>query len=236
MVGLSKKLIIANSVASVADKIFGLPANQNMVSVSWLGVVCYTFQLYYDFSGYSDMAIGLGRMFGFKFPENFNYPYISRSVSEFWRRWHISLSSWFRDYVYIPLGGSRTGNVYLNLLCVFFLTGLWHGASWNFVLWGLIFAVCTITERWVKKHVKLNRIKDEPSGKNTIINNGILLSVAGWAYTMFVWMMSMVLFRADTLQNAGSYYLSLFGINKLQNVGFTLSYYINRYELFVLIV
>ena len=235
VVGLSKKLIIANSVASVADKIFGLPANQNMVSVSWLGVVCYTFQLYYDFSGYSDMAIGLGRMFGFKFPENFNYPYISRSVSEFWRRWHISLSSWFRDYVYIPLGGSRTGNVYLNLLCVFFLTGLWHGASWNFVLWGLIFAVCTIIERWVKKHVELNRIKDEPSGKNTYINNGLLLSVAGWVYTMFVWMMSMVLFRADTLQNAGSYYLSLFGLNKLQNVGFTLSYYLNRYELFVLI-
>ena len=229
VVGLSKKLIIANSVASIADKIFGLPANENMISVSWLGVVCYTFQLYFDFSGYSDMAIGLGRMFGFIFPANFNYPYISRSISEFWRRWHISLSSWFRDYVYIPLGGSRTGNVYLNLLCVFFLTGLWHGASWNFVFWGLIFAVCTITERWIKRHVKPDHFKAMPGIA------GILLNVAGWAYTMFVWMMSMVLFRADTLQNAGSYYLSLFGINKLKNVGFTLSYYINRYELFVLI-
>ena len=229
VVGLSKKLIIANSVASIADKIFGLPANENMISVSWLGVVCYTFQLYFDFSGYSDMAIGLGRMFGFIFPANFNYPYISRSISEFWRRWHISLSSWFRDYVYIPLGGSRTGNVYLNLLCVFFLTGLWHGASWNFVFWGLIFAVCTITERWIKRHVKPDHFKAMPGIA------GILLNVAGWAYTMFVWMMSMVLFRADTLQNAGSYYLSLFGINKLKNVGFTISYYINRYELFVLI-
>lgn len=230
VIGLSKKLIIANSVAAVADKIFGLPATENMVSVSWLGVVCYTFQLYYDFSGYSDMAIGLGRMFGFHFPENFNYPYISWSVSEFWRRWHISLSSWFRDYVYIPLGGSRTGNVYFNLLCVFFLTGLWHGASWNFVLWGLLFAVFTILERFIRRHHG-SSVKTSPPRLPSV-----LLSIAGWVYTMFIWIMSMVLFRADNLQEAGSYYLSLFGLNKLQNVGFTFAYYVHRYELFILIL
>ena len=230
VIGLSKKLIIANSVAVIADKIFGLPANENMVSVSWLGVVCYTFQLYFDFSGYSDMAIGLGRMFGFQFSANFNYPYISRSVSEFWKRWHISLSSWFRDYVYIPLGGSRTGNVYFNLLCVFFLTGLWHGASWNFVLWGLLFAVFTILERFIKRH----SIADH---KNNMVSvQGALLSVAGWAYIMFIWIMSMVLFRADNLHDAGSYYLSLFGVNKLHNVAFSMSYYIHSYEIFILAV
>jgi alginate O-acetyltransferase complex protein AlgI len=137
--GLAKKMLIANVVAVPADAIFGLPAAALTCGLAWLGAICYTLQIYFDFSGYSDMAIGLARMFGFEFKANFNYPYIARSVTEFWRRWHISLSSWFRDYLYIPLGGNRGGALatYRNLVTVFFLCGLWHGASWTFVVWGL---------------------------------------------------------------------------------------------------
>ena len=149
--GLGKKVIISNLVASSVDKLFAL-SPENMTGVmAWTAAILYTLQIYYDFSGYSDMAIGLGRMFGFEFLENFNYPYISKSIREFWRRWHISLSSWFRDYVYIPLGGNRKGEVrtYINNIIVFFLTGLWHGASWNFVGWGLYhgFFIFIIIER-----------------------------------------------------------------------------------------
>jgi len=133
IIGLTKKVIIANNMGYVADLVFANPAVENTAATAWLGVICYAFQIYFDFSGYSDMAIGLGRMFGFEFLENFNYPYISKTITEFWRRWHISLSSWFRDYVYIPLGGNKKGNVYVNLLIVFVLTGFWHGAHFQFL-------------------------------------------------------------------------------------------------------
>jgi alginate O-acetyltransferase complex protein AlgI len=149
VIGLGKKVLIANTLAGPADLIFSIPSHQLTTGVAWLGVLCYSLQIYFDFSGYSDMAIGLGRMFGFRFLENFNYPYISRSVTEFWHRWHISLSTWFRDYLYIPLGGSRVTpwRVYLNLVTVFFLCGLWHGASWNFVIWGLFHGTFLVLER-----------------------------------------------------------------------------------------
>ncbi len=139
IMGLGKKVLIADTLAVVVDRIFMIPASELTTGLSWLGITCFAIQIYYDFSGYSDMAVGLGRMFGFRFMENFNYPYISQSLREFWRRWHISLATWFRDYVYIPLGGSRcsrTRNL-LNLLIVFILCGLWHGAEWKFILWGL---------------------------------------------------------------------------------------------------
>lgn len=145
-VGLAKKSIIANTMAAVADSIWSRGAGNSTASVAWLGSAAYTLQIYYDFSGYSDMAIGLGRMFGFHFGENFNHPYASKSITEFWRRWHISLSSWFRDYVYIPLGGNRS-HVYLNLAVVFLLTGLWHGASWNFIVWGMWNGLFILLER-----------------------------------------------------------------------------------------
>jgi len=137
IIGLAKKVLIANVVAGPADQIFALPLAELSPGHAWLAIVCYTLQIYFDFSGYSDMAIGLGRMFGFRFPENFRWPYIAQSVQEFWRRWHISLASWFRDYLYKPLGGNRVspGRTYVNLVTVFFLCGLWHGASWNFVVW-----------------------------------------------------------------------------------------------------
>ena len=147
--GLGKKMLLANAVARIADAAFA--AVMPSVLFAWLGAVAYTFQIYFDFSAYSDMAIGLGRMFGFHFLENFNYPYVARSVTEFWRRWHISLSTWFRDYVYIPLGGNRRGRARtaLNLAIVWALTGLWHGASWNFVIWGLYYGVLIILEKLV---------------------------------------------------------------------------------------
>lgn len=143
IIGLGKKVLLSNSLGMLADSVFGMQTYQLTVVSTWLGIIAYSLQIFFDFSGYSDMAIGLGKMFGFEFLENFNYPYISQSASEFWRRWHISLGSWFRDYVYFPLGGSRRGNVrtYINLFIVWFLTGFWHGASWTFIAWGLYFGL-----------------------------------------------------------------------------------------------
>lgn len=149
IIGLGKKVLLANVLGRTADYIFSLPPDRIPIELAWLGAISYTLQIYYDFSGYSDMAIGLGRMFGFRFLENFNYPYISTSIREFWRRWHISLSTWFRDYLYIPLGGSRKGakRTHMNLLIVFFLCGLWHGASWTFVIWGFYHGCFLVLER-----------------------------------------------------------------------------------------
>ena len=153
--GLAKKVLLANSIGALWDTISALPANEMSVAAAWLGIIAFAFQIYFDFSGYSDMAIGLGKMLGFEFLENFNYPYISRSITEFWRRWHISLSTWFRDYVYIPLGGSRhgRGKQIRNLMIVWLLTGFWHGASWNFMLWGIYFGVILILEKFVLKPI-----------------------------------------------------------------------------------
>ena len=149
IIGLAKKVLIANTFAAIADGIFAQQLNDLSTLYAWTGVIAYSIQIYFDFSGYSDMAIGLGKMLGFDFLENFNYPYVARSIREFWRRWHISLSTWFRDYVYISLGGNRKGNLqtYLNLFIVFFVTGLWHGSSWNFVIWGLFHGAFLILER-----------------------------------------------------------------------------------------
>lgn len=147
--GLAKKVLLGNTAGELWSYFSSLPQDELTTVGAWFGIICYSFHLYFDFSGYSDMAIGLGKMFGFSFLENFNYPYISRSITDFWRRWHISLSGWFREYVYIPLGGNRRGTArtYLNLFIVWMLTGLWHGASWNFVLWGLYYAILLIVEK-----------------------------------------------------------------------------------------
>lgn len=157
IVGLGKKVILANNLGAVYADITSLPDGQITALTYWIGIICYTLQIYFDFSGYSDMAIGLGRMFGFEFMENFNYPYIAKTVTEFWRRWHISLSTWFKEYVYIPLGGNRVAPArhILNLLVVWSLTGLWHGASWNFVLWGLYYGILLIIEKYfLKKYLE----------------------------------------------------------------------------------
>ena len=148
-VGLAKKVLLANNIGMLWDTISATPAAQISVVSSWIGIIAFALQIYFDFSGYSDMAIGLGKMFGFTFEKNFNYPYTSKSITEFWRRWHISLGTWFREYVYIPLGGSRKGRAqtYINIFVVWFLTGFWHGASWNFAVWGLYFAIILIIEK-----------------------------------------------------------------------------------------
>lgn len=148
--GLAKKVLIANQLGMIADTGFNAPADHLSAGVAWFCLVCYTLQIYFDFSGYSDMAIGLGRLFGFRFPENFRYPYSAGSIQDFWRRWHISLSTWFRDYVYIPLGGNRRGEArtLVNLWIVFLLTGIWHGASWNFVIWGALHGAFLMVERF----------------------------------------------------------------------------------------
>lgn len=149
VIGLGKKVLIANQIGALWEDIQGTAPGELSMAAAWLGIIAFALQIYFDFSGYSDMAIGLGKMFGFQFPPNFNYPYISRSITEFWRRWHMTLGGWFREYVYIPLGGNRKGKLrtYMNLLIVWMLTGFWHGASWNFVVWGLYFGVFIILER-----------------------------------------------------------------------------------------
>ena len=149
VIGLGKKVLLANNIGLLWSQVSSMAISELTVMTSWLGVIAFGLQIYFDFSGYSDMAIGLGRMFGFELLENFNYPYISQSITEFWRRWHISLGTWFRDYVYIPLGGNRKGKwrTYLNVFIVWFLTGLWHGASWNFILWGLYFGIIITIEK-----------------------------------------------------------------------------------------
>jgi len=195
-IGLAKKVLISNTLALVADTMFDGDILSLSAPHAWLGIICYTFQIYYDFSGYSDMAIGLGKMFGFEFLENFNLPYIAQSITEFWRRWHISLSSWFKQYLYIPLGGNRKGKIrtYINLIIVFFATGLWHGASWNFVLWGLFHGFFMLIER-----IKLKELLDK--NKFKVLNH---------IYTLAVVMFGWVFFRADGLRRALRYIKVLF--------------------------
>jgi alginate O-acetyltransferase complex protein AlgI len=194
--GLAKKVLLANNIGLVWTSIKAMDYGKISVVTAWLGILAFTFQIYFDFSGYSDMAIGLGKMLGFNFPQNFNHPYISRSISEFWRRWHITLGSWFRSYVYIPLGGNRNGTAKTirNLLIVWALTGLWHGASWNFILWGLYFGVLIIIERlgWGKTLEKL------PPIVSTLYT--FILVVFGW-----------VLFDVSTLPKVFDYFKAMFG-------------------------
>lgn len=219
--GLAKKIILANGVGMIADEIFNAPYQEHAVLTVWLGILCYTLQIYFDFGGYSDMAIGLGKMLGFDFLENFDLPYISTSITEFWRRWHISLSSFFRDYVYIPLGGSRKGNVYVNLLIVFFLTGMWHGAAWNFVAWGMWHGFFRILERINTKY--------------QIIKFRIPVIVK-YVSTMLVVMIGWVMFRADTLSYAAGYVGRMFGLNQVSTIYYQTGYYINPYRVFIIIL
>ncbi len=194
--GLFKKVAIADAVAPIANASFALPHESLTPAAAWLGVLAYTLQIYFDFSGYSDMAIGLGRVLGFRFPENFNRPYSAGTVTDFWRRWHMTLSTWFRDYLYIPLGGSRHGEArtYLNLWIVFLLTGLWHGAQWTFVLWGVYHGLLLMAERGTGR-------RDER-----------LTGALGRALTLFLVTMGWVVFRADSLAHAMVFYRSLFDV------------------------
>jgi alginate O-acetyltransferase complex protein AlgI len=222
VIGLAKKTLIANIVAGPADAIFSLPPEQVSPAHAWLGIVCYTLQIYFDFSGYSDMAIGLGRMFGFRFPENFRWPYVARSVQEFWRRWHISLSTWFRDYVYVPLGGNRgsTARTYGNLISIFFLCGLWHGASWNFVVWGLWHGLFLVAERIV------GRSRRRPSPARPFTNSPTAAFFLPHLYTLLVVMIGWVFFRAETLAGAVDFLRALAGVGAARPTPFSVGFYL----------
>lgn len=194
IVGLSKKVLLANNLGIIWNNIKISPIHDLSLFTSWLGIICFTLQIYFDFSGYSDMAIGLGKMFGFAFPENFNFPYISKSITEFWRRWHISLGSWFRDYVYIPLGGNRCSKHrwFFNIFVVWFLTGIWHGASFNFILWGLYFGIILVLE----KLFILNLLNKLPN-------------LLKHFYTLFIIILGFVLFEFNSLSSISSYLKSM---------------------------
>ena len=209
--GLSKKILIANSLGELCD-IFK-SSNEKAVLFYWLYAVAFSLHIYFDFSGYSDMAIGLGKIFGFDFLENFNYPYISKSITEFWRRWHMSLGGWFRDYVYIPLGGNRVSKLrnFFNILVVWMLTGLWHGAAWNFVLWGLLFAFLLIIE----KTFLLNFLKNS--------------KVISRIYTLVIVVISFVIFNATDVGEAFEYIGAMFGAGKIPMVSSQLFYYFKSY-------
>ena len=218
-IGLAKKMIIANNCAFLADGVFSMPHDEMSSSLAWLGIIAYSFQIYFDFSGYSDMAIGLGKMFGFNFPENFNYPYISKSIREFWRRWHMTLSYWFRDYVYISLGGNRGSNLstYFNLFIVFFVTGLWHGANWTFIVWGLFHGVFIVIER-----LGFSKILDK------------LPKLISHLYVLFTITISWVFFRSDTITDAFRFIKAMFTFNIETNVEF-LQFYLSK-ETFVILL
>ena len=219
--GLSKKVLIANLLGQTVDLI--LIENVDMINapIAWLGAICYSLQLFYDFAGYSQMAIGLGKMFGFEFQENFNYPYVSTSITEFWRRWHISLSQWFRDYLYIPLGGSRRGNVYVNLFIVFLATGIWHGAAFGFLVWGLWHGFFILVERFFKRH-PLGKLRMPP--------------LLGWLYTTLAAVLGWCLFRIVSLKSSLHFFSILFGGTKPDFVRFNLSWYLDRRTLTVLLI
>lgn len=210
--GLGKKVLIADVLARPADLILvGGGIAQLTLSKAWLGAVCYTLQIYFDFSGYSDMAIGLGRIFGFHFSENFLLPYRSVSITEFWRRWHVSLGSWFRDYLYIPMGGSRKGNVYLHLMIVFLCTGIWHGADYTFIFWGIWHGLFILAERILKQ--KKTEIK--------------VPKIIRWFYTSMVVLIGWVFFKADTLQEGAGCIAAMFGHCSDGFKQYTLLYYLD---------
>jgi len=217
IIGLGKKVLIANTVAEVANTVFALPVESLRPELAWLGVASYTIQIYFDFSGYTDMAIGLGMMFGFRFPENFNYPYAATSIRDFWRRWHMTLSGWLRDYLYIPLGGSRCApwRAYLNLLIVFTLCGLWHGAAWTFVIWGFIQGFFLLAER--------------------ATGNKELPPVAGHVYALLVTMVSWVFFRADSVGHATGILSAMVGLNRVTGVADAVSAMVDPFTLLMLV-
>jgi len=220
IIGLAKKMLLANNCGWVADQVFAMPASELSVGMAWIGIIAYSLQIYFDFSGYSDMAIGLGKMFGFDFLENFNFPYISRSVTEFWRRWHISLSSWFRDYLYIPLGGNRgtTFQLYRNLFIVWLATGIWHGAAWTFIAWGLYYGILIAVEKAFLLKIL-----------------SILPRILQHLYTIIAFTIGWVLFRSESFNYAISFVKSMFGLNNNFIWDNNASYYVSQYGIIIMI-
>ena len=229
--GLFKKIIIADTMAIIANGMFDRDPILNSVSMAWLGIIAYSLQIFFDFSGYSDMAIGLGRMFGFHFLENFNYPYISKSITEFWRRWHISLSSFFKDYVYIPLGGNRK-NVYLNVAIVFILTGIWHGAANTFIVWGIWHGIFNLGEKFLRAHSK----NTEEDGNKILSIKLTIISMFQHMYTLLVVMVGWVIFRAPNLSNAKNYILSLVGLYNPDVSVYNVRLYLDKWSFSIMVL
>ncbi|SCW37079.1 alginate O-acetyltransferase complex protein AlgI [Eubacterium ruminantium] len=220
VIGLGKKVIIANSVASMYETIKALPDEKSSVALYWVASLLFSFQIYFDFSGYSDMAIGLGRLFGFEFLENFEHPYISKSITEFWRRWHISLSSWFKDYVYIPLGGNRCkkSRMFFNIFIVWLLTGFWHGAEWNFIIWGLYYFIILMLE----KSFLLRVLKKLPA-------------VLQHIYSLFLINMGWVIFSNDNLDKLGKTLRCMFGIGNIDLYNKTTAFYLLSFIVMIIL-
>ena len=218
IIGLSKKVLIANLLGELCNQF--ISTDEKTILFYWIFAISYMLQIYFDFSAYSDMAIGLGRMFGFHFLENFNYPYISKSITEFWRRWHMSLSSWFKDYVYIPLGGNRKGLIkqIRNIFIVWLLTGMWHGASWNFIIWGLLFSIILIIEK-----LFLKRFLEK------------CLPILNRIYVLFIVMISFVIFNASSVQEAWRNIIGLFGANGESFINSNSIYYLRSYLVILII-
>ncbi len=250
IVGLGKKALIANTMAVTVDSIWAQGIQNNTVSIAWLGAIAYSLQIYFDFSGYSDMAIGLGRMFGFHFLENFNLPYISRSITEFWRRWHISLSSWFRDYVYIPLGGNRHGvfKTYRNLFIIFLLTGIWHGAAWHYIFWGIWHGAFMLIERTFRGRdgARQHSACDKKNGADaniaeagTAIRPSVSLKIVRviqHIYTLLIVVIGWIFFRANSLSEALWYLKTMLGRALGSEPGFSVTWYLDRWTILMLIV
>jgi len=221
IIGLAKKVLLANNIGLLWDVVKSSPIDQISVLSSWIGIIAFTFQIYFDFSGYSDMAIGLGKMFGFDLMKNFDYPYISKTVTEFWRRWHISLSSWFREYVYIPLGGNRVSKLkwYRNIFIVWFLTGFWHGADWNFIIWGLYFATFLVIEKGFLKKL----LENKPS-------------FIGHLYTLVVVIVGWVFFEFQNIGQGALFLRTMFGLGGNKFIDNTALYYLKSYAFLFIVL
>ena len=214
--GLGKVLILSTIMGQVWDSTY---ASNVSALAAWLGIICYSFQLYLNFSGYMDIAVGLGILFGISLPENFDYPYISETITEFWRRWHITLGTWFKDYIYIPLGGNRKGNIYVNIFIVFLLTGLWHGASWNFIIWGIYHGIWRIVEKLIMDKELYKKVPKIIKQISTYI-----IVILGW-----------VLFASGGTREAIGYYKKMIGIG-VNNVQFDIRYFADKYYIFFLVI
>ena len=227
LIGFSKKVILANNLSMIAEYAFRMDNYGNLpVVTAWLGAISYTLQIYFDFAGYSDMAIGLGRIFGFHFEENFNYPYVAKSFTDFWRRWHISLSSWFRDYIYIPLGGSRVGKgrAIFNLLVVWTLTGIWHGAAWNFVMWGIMYFVCLVVEK--------NIIRPEQMKSKVLTIGYRIITLLGVNF-LWVFFNARAEYGMSAVRRGAGYCLSMVGLNENPLFAEEILFYLQQYGWFL---
>lgn len=221
IIGLSKKVLIADVISTTVNNIFSLTSGEMQVATAWLGTILFSIQIYMDFSGYSDMAIGIGKIFGFHWKENFDFPYISKSITEFWRRWHISLGSWFKEYLYIPLGGNRKGNVYINLFIVFLITGIWHGSTLLFILWGMLHGICVVIERWMMKKQWYAKIPN----------------AVKWFLTMFIVNYGWIAFKISNFSDFIIFNKALFGIgNSANDITFSWQYFLTPHIITLIVI